>query len=235
VTPPALYVVEAGARWARSRSGGSGRSGRAPQWARSPRSATRMHALRAPHRTPRSSEDFGQTVGGYGSGGSNGGYGRAVVEHTQCLSVRALVRQLGGAARRLDGGVTVHLSSGPRAVRMVPHPMRFGGVRWYALCPCCDRRCLFLYLPTRARRPAIACRSCAGLVHASTRYDAMDLAVRRVMKLRARLAATGAAERPGGPMPWKPPRMRWKTYERLCAAVERAEHRANVAMLRRFC
>jgi hypothetical protein len=174
-------------------------------------------------------------VGGYGSGGRNWGYGRPLVERATCVSIGALVRAWRGASREaraarpstlIGGRITI----GAHTVRMVPRPMRFGGVRWYALCPCCDRRCLFLYL--RARTPAVACRRCAGLVHASTRDDAVNLAVRRVMTLRARLAATGAAERPGGPMPWKPPRMRWKTYERLCAAVQRAERRADTAVLR---
>lgn len=62
----------------------------------------------------------------------------------------------------------------------VPH---YGGVRWWAVCPGCARRCALLYLAPGARR--FRCRACAvegGLAYASARqHNARVDALRRLL------------------------------------------------------
>lgn len=98
-------------------------------------------------------------------------------------------------------------------VQITTTPCHFGGVRYWFLCPSCNRRCAILY-------PQF-CRICGD-----GRYEVELLipAHRRITKairLRRRLGQTS-----GGivaPFPKKPKWMRWHTYLNLRAKSEAHE------------
>lgn len=58
-----------------------------------------------------------------------------------------------------------NLGDGMQAARLVSTPSNLRGLRWWWLCPECDRRCLKLYFPPRAVR--FACRICHDLSYES--------------------------------------------------------------------
>lgn len=211
-------------------------------------------------------------MGGFGSGGHNGGTGRRLVERAPAVDVGALVRAWRGrkhtrqrahenAPRSTDdASFTAHVrerwgsvdvavvlmgserrgfveilgatSGGSFAheAELLAVRRHLGGVQWWAVCPGCRCRTGALFAPWDARHPW-RCRRCLGLTYASTRDDPLNLAVRRCLALRGRLGAVGESAQPGRPLPMKPPRMRWATYERLRGQLVRAEARANRAML----
>jgi hypothetical protein len=71
-----------------------------------------------------------------------------------------------------------------------------------------------LYLHHGAR---FQCRVCAGMAYRSQRLDAFGRVQLRTARIEARLGPTS------GDWPTKPPRMRWKTYDRHIDALERAD------------
>ena len=93
-------------------------------------------------------------------------------------------------------------------------PTRFGGERWFLVCPACHRRCLALFRLVNAdRRPPMwGCRTCHGLGYQSQRLSTVDRANERLRAVGRRLDRTcnGAVA-----FPARPPRMRWATYLRL--------------------
>lgn len=70
-------------------------------------------------------------------------------------------------------------------IRLEAAPMRFGGFRWYALCPFSGQRCTTLVLPNGGNRFA----SVKGwrLPYSSQNEDAIGRAHRRIAKAEARL------------------------------------------------
>lgn len=106
----------------------------------------------------------------------------------------------------------------------------YGGARVWFRCPSCNRLAAKLYL----RRDRFLCRPCHGLRYASQLSGAAD---------RPRLSAQRIRRKLGGPIgialpfPFKPPKMHWRTYERLRTKCELYEGRAFVqlgAWLERF-
>lgn len=93
----------------------------------------------------------------------------------------------------------------------------FGGVRWWASCPGCSRRCAVLLL---ARRAGWRCRWCLGAVYPVTREGSRDQALRRARRARARL---GIGPNLCEPI-LKPPGMHFRKFLRL---AERAEDAAG--------
>ena len=91
----------------------------------------------------------------------------------------------------------------------------YGGRRPWLLCGGCGRRVAVLYLADTV----FSCRHCARLAYASQNETDFARHIRRRDKLRARLNAPPGIE----PILSKPPRMHWRTFERLCEAVDRAE------------
>jgi hypothetical protein len=102
---------------------------------------------------------------------------------------------------------------------------RFGGQRWWFICPNENRRVRKLYLPLGARR--FRSRHAYRLAYASQRETVHDRAMRRADKLRRRLG--------GDPLddgyPEKPPRMRGATYDRLLDRLIAANRVADERML----
>ena len=86
---------------------------------------------------------------------------------------------------------------------------RFGGLRWWFVCPRQNRRVRTLYLPPGGRH--FWCRRAYRLAYASQRETSFDRALRRARKLYRRLGGDPADDQ----YPDKPKRMRWTTYNRL--------------------
>lgn len=92
-------------------------------------------------------------------------------------------------------------------------PCHFGGVRYWFLCPNCDRRCAILY-------PQV-CRICADGRYEVELLSPEHRKITRAIRLRRRLGQTegGTIAR----FPKKPKWMRWHTYLRLRAQSEALE------------
>jgi hypothetical protein len=99
----------------------------------------------------------------------------------------------------------------------------FGGHRWWARCPGCDRRVLKLYAPSGL----VGCRVCLDLVHPSTRENRFARACRKAQTVRIRYGFTPCLS-----VPWlvKPKGMHWATFARLRARDD-AWHLRAAALL----
>ena len=124
-----------------------------------------------------------------------------------------------------------HLSAetGPQdyTVAMEAEPCRFGGWRWWWVCPQTRRRCAILYLPNGGRR--FLSRGAYRLAYQSQREDTLGRAHRRAARVHRRLG--GEYRTSGDPLPPKPPRMRWATYTRLATQREAADEAFSRAWL----
>src|SRR2546423_10362205 len=63
--------------------------------------------------------------------------------------------------RQSEGELLLLLLTTHQLVYLQPTPLRFGGVRWWFLCPKCERRCAKLYL--QSYRSVFLCRACLGI------------------------------------------------------------------------
>ena len=97
----------------------------------------------------------------------------------------------------------------------------FGGVRPWLVCPRCGHRRLRLYF---LRDIGTLCRGCLGLAYRSQQVPPMRRVQIRQERLRARLGGFGE---PGEAFPEKPPRMHWRTYERLQCLHEQLEEKVD--------
>jgi len=93
----------------------------------------------------------------------------------------------------------------------------FGGRRWWFVCPRTGVRATKLYLPNGAF--TFASRRAYRLAYPCQREPARDRALRRAFKLRGKLGAEGGI----GDYVAKPKWMRWRTFERAMARINRAE------------
>ena len=103
-------------------------------------------------------------------------------------------------------------------IRLSTTPCRFGGVRWWAHCPRCHRRCAVLW----GSSTAFACRACQGLAYTSSQLSKANRFGRKVRRIAEKLDVTAktqfyAYERPRG--------MRRRTYARLKARLQEAKER----------
>ena len=91
----------------------------------------------------------------------------------------------------------------------------YGGRRAWFICPACGRRVAILY-----DGGAFGCRRCYGLAYNSQRQSAFDRAISRAQAIRRKLGGSGNLIEP---LPWKPKRMHWRTYQRLCSEAAQRE------------
>lgn len=122
------------------------------------------------------------------------------------LRVRITVRGRQGTLQSVfdhDGLPTVQ-----RAV-LTGEPMRFGGCRWWAVCPACQRRCAALFV-TDAKQ--LKCRICSRLAYQSTRKSDADRSRLGLERLAARL---GEEYEWRAPIPERPRKMWRSTYRRI--------------------
>jgi hypothetical protein len=116
------------------------------------------------------------------------------------------------------------------AVSMVTTPCRFGGVRWWWICPATGRRVGRLHLPDGGTHFLSRGRGAYRLAYASQRRGQMDQMHARCRRLYARLGVDHA-----GPLSAhrarKPKWMRWKIYGQIAKQIEVGEERLNVMFM----
>ncbi|BCW87521.1 hypothetical protein sos41_06510 [Alphaproteobacteria bacterium SO-S41] len=112
-----------------------------------------------------------------------------------------------------------------QTVRMVSAPCRFGGVRWYFLCPSSGRRCAKLFLPNGALR--FYSRASLRLAYDVTREGPMDRAHRRLARLYRKLGQR--YQGPDWQWPFRPKGMRKRTFKRIEAGIEWGTEALNIA------
>ncbi len=114
-------------------------------------------------------------------------------------------------------------------VQLLGQPMRFGGVRWWFICPSCSRRRMTLYLPTIAGGRSWSCRTCYGLKYRTQRLDPMsrfEARMHRVAKTLGR-SCESSLDAPPAKQKW----MRWSTYEKRTAAWWSASDARDMAWM----
>jgi hypothetical protein len=184
-------------------------------------------------------------MGGLGSGGHNS-KGRRIVEGCYRLDASDLKRR-GVYAAGYDGIMTwrreggevarmIRIRGGADAIRLEyrtrlrdepwrdhdervalrHHERHFGGSETYFLCPKCARTVKRLY----GAGARYLCRTCHGLVNASTQARPGNRATRKNQKLRRKLGVSIALGDWIGP---KPKGMHQKTFEKISARIHEAE------------
>ena len=116
-------------------------------------------------------------------------------------------------------------ATGPQdqRVEMVTTPCRFGGVRWWWVCPASGRRCVTLYLPNGGVKFLSRGPGAYHLSYASQSDSAIHRSHGRLARLHRRLGDEYTSL-PDIPPP-RPKWMRWRTYARLTAEWEKAAER----------
>ncbi len=98
-------------------------------------------------------------------------------------------------------------------VRITTTPCHFGGVRYWFICPNCDRRRAILY-------PKV-CRTCGDGRYEVELLSPSNRKITKAIRMRRRLG-----QNEGGtiaPLPKKPKWMRWHTYLNLRAKIKTYE------------
>lgn len=110
--------------------------------------------------------------------------------------------------------------TGPQhySVSMVATPCRFGGQRWWWICPVVYRRVSKLYLPNGGQRFLSRGRGAYRLAYVSQRHGPIDRMLGRSRKLYKRLGADYGGQYGGWPP--KPKGMHWRTYDAICDRLE---------------
>jgi len=121
--------------------------------------------------------------------------------------------------------------TGPQdqTVQMETTECRFGGRRWWWLCPATGRRCATLYLPNGGTQFLSRGRGAYRLAYASQAEDEMGRSHRRLTRLHRKLG--GQYDGPECPLPSRPKWMRRRTYDRLWAEWEAAMDRHEAVWL----
>lgn len=115
--------------------------------------------------------------------------------------------------------------TGPRdqTVRLETTPCRFGGLRWWWVCPATGRRCATLYLPNGGDLFLSRGRGAYPLAYASQNESPMARSHGRLWRLHRKLGDTYTYFEQ--PLPHRPKWMRWRTYNRLWSEWEAATER----------
>ena len=114
------------------------------------------------------------------------------------------------------------------SVALTSSPCRYGGKRYYFLCPGlnCGRRCEVLYSADKY----FVCRKCAGLIYDSQKGGKLDKLIGAKHKLGERIFehyeyGEGWGKKKG---------MHWKTFNRLNAKYDSYKRKINGALVDRF-
>lgn len=135
------------------------------------------------------------------------------------VRVRLMLHPHAGTARLTYDVEHISHRTGPQdyEVQMETTPCRYGGVRWWWLCPATWRRCAVLYLPNGGYRFLSRGRGAYRLAYASQREGWLDRAHGRAAKLHRKL---GSDYNLGlGPDVPRPKGMRRATYEPIKAEL----------------
>ena len=92
---------------------------------------------------------------------------RELVENCRRLDVRRLLERFGPPQfDRARDAFICRISSKSQFVLATSTP-KFGGIRWWLICPTCAARCSQLYCPPGPHPPDLRCRKCWGLSYRS--------------------------------------------------------------------
>lgn len=103
-------------------------------------------------------------------------------------------------------------------IQLTTTPCRFGGRRWWFVCPLTSRRVSKLYLPVGGQK--FFARQAYRIAYRCQRESPRDRALSRAFEARRRLGSHDGI----GDYILKPKWMRWQTFGRLMAKVDAAEH-----------
>ncbi|MCA3597969.1 MAG: hypothetical protein IOC64_07635 [Methylobacterium sp.] len=113
-------------------------------------------------------------------------------------------------------------------LRLVGEPCRFGGLRWFAICPATLRKVSKLYLPPGATR--FLARKAWRITYASQNIaPGFDRLCDQRDRLLARKLRSDDPD-----FPRKPKGMRWSTYEKHLDKLDRLQAAMDHAFLDRF-
>jgi hypothetical protein len=101
--------------------------------------------------------------------------------------------------------LNLFLAQTRQSITLKATPLRFGGVRWWFLCPDCSRRCAKLYLPPRRD---FACRHCHDLTYRSCNSSKQTIAGYSMAEVKAAFRAKNWFKYP----PWRRKRDRRPDY-----------------------
>lgn len=123
--------------------------------------------------------------------------------------------------------------TGPRhyQISLDTTPCRFGGQRWWWICPATYRRVAKLYLPNGGLRFLSRGRGAYRLAYTSQREGRIDRMHARSRRLFAKLGAD-YGEQYGSNWPPKPKGMHWRTYEAICDRLDTEANGLNNGLLR---
>ena len=147
------------------------------------------------------------------------------------VEIRLELRTYGGTARLRYDVDHISRATGPQhyAVLMVTTPCRFGGLRWWWLCPATHRRVGKLYLPNGGCRFLSRGWNAYRLAYASQREGITDRMHARSRKLYAKLGAD-YLEDSGGSWPSKPRGMHRRTYDVICDRLNTEAEGLNMGL-----
>jgi hypothetical protein len=144
---------------------------------------------------------------------------RRIVERSQRLDIRDFRRR--GIVEPGRDGIRIVLPDGnDPTIHIIWRPMPFGGARAFFRCFDCLEPCEILFLPR------MTCKSCEGAAYRSENLSRFNRIQERLRKLRAKAGADFT-----GPIPAKPKRMRWATYDSLLAQIKEADAAHTAAWL----
>lgn len=142
----------------------------------------------------------------------------------------ALTVRLGGngwGTVRLQHAAFEHLTAKVAAAdymaQLVAEPCRFGGRRWFFLCPTTGHRCAKLFLPNGGHY--FLSRNAYRLAYQSQRQTRLDLCLARLGRLYRKLGSDYQGLYSGDPP--RPKGMRLATYKRLLDELDTARNRFN--------
>ncbi len=104
-------------------------------------------------------------------------------------------------------------------IQITSSPCRFGGKRWWWICPRTGQRVAMLFLPNGGIQ--FWSREAYGLGYQSTRETRIDRAHRKAGRLYRKLG--GSYDGPSSEWPDKPKGMHWRTYNAICERINAVE------------
>jgi len=143
-------------------------------------------------------------------------------------TINYTVRRHAPRAATLELSYRINGESIAYSIALIAQPCRFGGLRWFGLCPRTGRKVSKLYLPNGAKR--FLSRQAYRLAYRS-QCDAagLDRACNRRNRLLFKKLKSDDPD-----VPVKPKWMRWKTYDKHRETLQALEHQMDLAFLRRF-
>jgi hypothetical protein len=147
-----------------------------------------------------------------------------------CITIRG--RKCSAAVKAGSVSVWLNLSQGStpwfveQDILVKDVPCHFGGYRPLFQCHRCWNNARFLYL--RSGRSSFVCRACTDLLYRTQSVDDDQQSQIAIAKIQSRLAKKCAANKLGPyDLPSKPPWMRWHTYEKSIARLNRQHDRRD--------